>query len=41
MPDIKPYVTRFDFAEHCANGLQDSFFEETAQKYGRRAWKMK
>lgn len=39
--DIKPYVKRFDFVEAYANGWQDSVPEETAQKLGRRAQKMK
>ncbi len=39
--DVKPYVKRFDFVEADSNGWQDSVPEETAQKLGRRAGKMK
>jgi tRNA (adenine37-N6)-methyltransferase len=41
MLDVKPYVKRFDFVETSANGWQDSVPEETTQKLGRRAGKMK
>lgn len=38
--DIKPYTTKFDCLENSRNGWQDEVDEETAQRLGRREYKV-